>query len=79
VPGSRTFKGVGTRELGAIRVNRPTVLTWRTNAKSFEITSLAWRLRSHDGRGRTVLSPGTYRRFAVKATRPWKLTLSPLG
>jgi hypothetical protein len=74
--GLGSFSGTGDKRLGTLRINRPTILTWSTGGQSFQISSEAWRFHPHQRKGSTVLTPGTYRRFAVKSTTSWKLSLS---
>jgi hypothetical protein len=76
-PGAGTFSGAGDRSLGTLRVDRPTTLRW-TARESLQIVSQDWRFRARPPGGTTVLTPGTYRRFAVKSSRRWKLRLDPL-
>jgi hypothetical protein len=74
--GRGTFSGKGDMKLGTLRIDRPTILSWSTGGQSFRIASEAWRFRPRQRRGSTVLTPGTYRGFAVKAATSWKLSLN---
>lgn len=73
-PGAGRFSGAGDRSLGTLRVDRPTTLRW-TARRSLEIVSQDWRFRARPGAGSTVLTPGTYLRFAVRSDGRWKLKL----
>jgi hypothetical protein len=52
-------------------------LRWSSDRKSFLIVSHDWRFRPRSATGSTVLTPGTYRGFAVRSTGRWKLKLLP--
>lgn len=72
----KLFYGSRTRRLGTLRVDVPTVLTWRSSGNAFSINSAGWHFRTRAHRGTTLLSPGTYRTVTVRA-REWKLRLAP--
>jgi hypothetical protein len=74
--GLGSFSGTGDTKLGTLRIDRPTILSWSTGGQSFQIASEAWRFHPRQRQGSTVLTPGTYRRFAVKSTTTWKLSLN---
>jgi hypothetical protein len=73
-PGAGTLSGRGDRRLGTLRVDRPTALRWNAG-RSLKVVSQDWNFRARPGAGSTVLTPGTYLRFAVRSDGRWKLKL----
>jgi hypothetical protein len=76
-PGPGAFSGTGSRDLGTLHVDRPTTLRW-TAGRPFLIVSREWRFRAGPPGGTTLLTPGTYRRFAVRSPASWRLKLDPV-
>jgi hypothetical protein len=54
-------------------------LRWTTDDTSFSIVSSAWRFHPRSDTGTTVVTPGTYRRLAVRSTGSWTVKLMPAG
>jgi hypothetical protein len=77
--GSGALAGTGSRDLGTVSVNGPAMLRWSSDGRPLVIRSAQWRFRARERRGTTVLSPGTYRRFAVRSTARWRLRLDAAG
>jgi hypothetical protein len=69
--------GSGDQPIGTLRVDRPMRLVWAFDGRPFSIVSAEWSLRPRSDKGTTVLSPGTYRRLAVKSTARWTIRLVP--
>jgi hypothetical protein len=77
--GGRGVSGTGNGMIGTLRIDRPMRLHWSSDGGPFSIVSDAWRYRPAGRRGSTVLTPGTYRRLAVRSTGSWTLRLDPAG
>jgi hypothetical protein len=75
----RIITGSGDEPIGTLRVDRPMRLVWAFDGRPFSIVSTAWSLRPRSDRGTTVLTPGTYRRVAVRSTARWTIRLVPAG
>jgi hypothetical protein len=73
----RLVAGRGDAPIGTLRVDRPMRLVWASDGRRFSITSSEWQLRPRSDRGTTILSPGTYRRLAVKSSARWTIRLVP--
>jgi hypothetical protein len=69
--------GSGDRPIGTLHVDRPMRLVWAFDGRPFAITSTAWSLHPSTDRGTTILTPGTYRRLAVRSTARWTIRLVP--
>lgn len=75
--GGKIVTGSGDQPIGTLRIDRPMRLVWAFDGTPFAIVSTAWSLRPRSDRGTTVLSPGTYRGLAVRATAKWTIRLVP--
>lgn len=75
--GGKIVTGSGDQPIGTVRVGRPMRLVWAFDGRPFAIVSSAWSLRPRSERGTTVLSPGTYRGFAVRTSAKWTIRLVP--
>jgi hypothetical protein len=73
--GGGAVSGTGSRDFGTLRVDRPVLLRWSAGGRPFAIRSKEWSLRARERGGTTVLTPGAYRRFAVKSSGRWTLRL----
>ena len=74
-----SFTGLGPRPLGAIRVRRRSVLSWKSNAGGLQIVSDALVLSEPGSSGTLPLSRGVYRRFRVTAPGRWTIRILPAG
>jgi hypothetical protein len=80
--GTKTYRGSGSRALGALRLRRPARLSWRhprggrlrllTGPRRFPLVSTTKR------RGSVRLRPGTYRRLRVVTRGGWRLHITTL-
>ena len=73
----RRFAGDGTRRLGTIALEGPSLLTWRTTAGGFAIRvdGAPTPINSQSMRGSTAVSAGRYRNVEVVASARWTMTL----
>jgi hypothetical protein len=73
--GGKTVSGTGSRDFGVLRVDRPVLLKWAAGGRPLAIRSKDWSLSARGGSGTTVLTPGAYRRFAVRSAGSWTVRL----
>jgi hypothetical protein len=77
-PGS--FSGNGTKSLGTITIDRPSIIEWRSSGPSFALTSgvsgtTAIAVSSTSSSGTSAIGPGAYPNAQVISAANWTIRI----
>jgi hypothetical protein len=78
-PGSRSFSGNGTKNLGDLSVNAESILTWTNDGGAFSVVSGdgGIAVSSQARRGTSVVPAGHYPNVQVIAFGNWTIKIRP--